>query len=80
MFKGLDADTVIMLDIDKRLLEDGYKGILYVGSSRARIRLILMSAMNNNDCVEIIKQLNLRKKRKPQKEVATLLDAKLYEL
>lgn len=79
-FKGLEADTVIMLDIDNRLLEEDYRRVLYVGASRARIRLILISMINSDDCTDIIERIGVKKMRKPQKAIAVSLNAKYKEL
>lgn len=57
-FKGLEADAVIMIDLDKNSFA-GRKGLeFYVGTSRARHYLDLVCCMNNEDYYEISHQLD----------------------
>lgn len=48
-FKGLEADAVILVDFKERIVTDDAM-LFYVGASRARIRLEIMTAMDNESC------------------------------
>lgn len=49
---------------------------MYVGSSRARYKLVLIAGLSDADCEKMLADLNLRKSRKPQKAIATAYNAK----
>lgn len=54
-FKGLEADCVILLDINKEMLEETEsltleKSLLYVGASRARTDLFMIVGMSEQEC------------------------------
>jgi hypothetical protein len=56
-FKGLEADVIIMIDIDKStLIEDNM--LFYVGASRARFNLELISKISDSEAREIIVSIN----------------------
>lgn len=75
-FKGLEADTIIMVDIDKStFIEDSL--LFYVGSSRAKSNLCIITSMNENDAIEI---LNLKfeiefKRKNARKRLAAAMGA-----
>lgn len=75
-FKGLEADVIILVDIDKDDLLKGGDQILYVGSSRARYHLDLLVNLTNPECDDVINTLGLRKSKNPGKVLATSLNAK----
>lgn len=52
-FKGLEADAVILVDVDSSTFADSAK-IFYVGSSRARLRLAVITKMTNDDCAQVL--------------------------
>ena len=76
-FKGLEADVVILLDVDKTTFEQGNALIFYVGTSRARIKLEIAAILSDDDCKEILMSiLNYRGKiRRAQKDLAGALNA-----
>lgn len=76
-FKGLEADVVILLDVDKTTFEQGNARIFYVGTSRARIKLEIAAILSDDDCKEILMSiLNYRGKiRRAQKDLAGALNA-----
>lgn len=78
-FKGLEADAVILIDVYKEDLINQGNLVFYVGASRARFHLYMISDLNQNDCNEIINYLGLPKRRRPEKAVATYLNAYLCE-
>ena len=52
--KGLEADVVILLDVDKTTFEQENVLIFYVGTSRARIKLEIAAILSDDDCKEIL--------------------------
>ena len=58
-FKGLESDTIILVDVDKSEFTDDDRNF-YVGSSRAKFNLTVLTTMTKEDCKEI-----LRKRGKP---------------
>ncbi len=85
-FKGLEADAIIIVDIDADLLDpenvDGDRA-LYVGASRARFELSLICDITLEDSNQLLQKMNInnsRTNRKPIKSLATALNAKYKEL
>lgn len=52
-FKGLEADVIILIDVDKDTFLSNEK-VFYVGSSRARLFLDIITSINETDCVDIL--------------------------
>ncbi len=75
-FKGLEADHVILVDVDAKLLEDN--GMLfYVGASRAKLQLSIITTIGDEECTTIIKQYGSNVKRNnPKDTLAKLLGCK----
>lgn len=76
-FKGLEADSVILVDLDS---ESFYKEnilLYYVGTSRARIKLDIIASLSSDDCKNILINILNSKTipRKPFKELASALSA-----
>lgn len=79
-FKGLEADVIIIVDMDyDRMLHKGEQ-LLYVGSSRARYQLALVVEMDDFECNELLDEMNVKKAKKPGKAVAALYNAKYKTL
>ena len=78
-FKGLEADAVILVDVDEEtfLGGDGKNVLLYyVGTSRARLRLDIMTAMDNDACVRVLGSLGKTERvKRPQRDLARALNA-----
>ena len=76
-FKGLEADVVILLDVDKITFEQENVLIFYVGTSRARIKLEITTILSDDDCTEILTSvLNYQGKiRRAKKDFASALNA-----
>lgn len=76
-FKGLEADAIILVDVDERTFEDENILRYYVGASRARVRLEIISMMDNAACMRILKDtIHYTKKiKKPMRELAYALNA-----
>ena len=76
-FKGLEADAVILVDVDSETFEDNNTLIYYVGTSRARLWLDIITTMDNEACTDVL-QNTFEKRgyiRNPQKELAAAINA-----
>ena len=76
-FKGLEADAVILVDLDMNSFDDQQALIYYVGTSRARLYLDIIAELNDAECEMILREkLKVSKKiRQPKKNLATALNA-----
>ncbi|MBR5979423.1 MAG: ATP-binding domain-containing protein [Oscillospiraceae bacterium] len=78
-FKGLEADAVILVDVDEdTFLGNGGQNVLlyYVGTSRARLRLDIMTSMGSDSCARVLGSLGKAEKAKrPQRDLARVLNA-----
>ena len=76
-FKGLEADAVILVDVDRDTFEQENVLRFYVGASRARLRLAIAANLSDDDCIDILRnQLNYREKiKKPKKDFARALNS-----
>ncbi len=78
-FKGLEADAVILVDVDENtfLGNDGQNVLLYyVGTSRARLRLDIITTMDNDSCIRVLQSLGKDDKiKRPQRDLARALNA-----
>ena len=76
-FKGLEADAIILVDItaDTFLPENVMR--YYVGASRARIRLEMVTTMGDDECTSVLKNIICynQKIKKPRRELAIALNA-----
>lgn len=79
-YKGLEADVVIMVDLDNDTFENNAEQVMYVGSSRARYKLSLICNLNEKDCEYFIEKHNAKKGKKVEKSFATLFNSKYREL
>ena len=71
-FKGLEADHVILVDIDKNIIENDSM-LFYVGSSRAKFQLSVVAMMDDEDCTEVLKAFGSSVKKKDPKGTLTKL-------
>ena len=77
-FKGLEADVIILVDVNKDTFCDDNVLLFYVGASRARIQLDILTTMSESDCVDVLKN-NLHvegKIRKGRRDLAKALKAR----
>ena len=75
-FKGLEADAIILIDIDANTFAGDNAKIFYVGTSRARYKLCLLSDMNDNECIDALTKFTEKQSsRKPKRELASALNA-----
>lgn len=72
-FKGLEADAIIMVDVNGDLWEENLSKVFYVGSSRARFHLEMICSMSDQDCRDLIRKYNLPAGRNPRRAIATAL-------
>lgn len=71
-FKGLESDTIILVDISKSEFIDNDRNF-YVGSSRAKFKLFVITTLTKEDCADILRE---RKKPFPPNSNTQLLLAK----
>ena len=77
-FKGLEADAIILVDVD----EDTFRGnegqnvlLFYVGTSRARLRLDIVTSLDNDGCLRVLESLGKTDRvKRPQRELARALN------
>ena len=76
-FKGLEADAVILIDVDGSTFNSKNVLIFYVGTSRARLKLDIITKLSDEDCVDILaNNFGYKTKiKKPKKELASALNA-----
>lgn len=75
-FKGLEADAVVVVDVDFDTIKNGGEQLLYVGSSRARYQLALLAGLSDDECISLLDIMNAKKAKRPGKAVAALFNAK----
>lgn len=75
-FKGLEAEAVILVDVNKDTFNDKNKMIFYVGASRARIKLDIIADMSDEDCDYVVKNnfKSEEKYRNPKKKFVECLN------
>lgn len=78
-FKGLEADHVVLVDVNKEsLLKNNM--LFYVGSSRAKFQLSIIASLNDDDCAEILSSYGSSvKKNDPKESLAKLLGCKQFQ-
>ena len=76
-FKGLEADAIILVDVDEKTFQGKNVQLFYVGASRAMLRLEILTTMNDEECSNVLtNNLKYSKKIKiPQKDLAVALNA-----
>ena len=76
-YKGLEADAVVLIDVDKETFTGDNALIYYVGASRARLRLDVMVILSDEECRDILTN-RLRysgKIKKAKRDFASALNA-----
>lgn len=76
-FKGLEADAIILIDVDNKTFNSENVLIYYVGTSRARLRLDIITQLTNDDCTDILKNVlnHTSKIHNPKRKLASALNA-----
>ena len=80
-FKGLEADAVIMVDVDESTFlgtdrnEQKKVFLFYVGASRARLNLDIITTLDAIGCNMVLESLNKEASKKPQRDLARALNA-----
>lgn len=76
-FKGLEADAIILVDVDETSFGSEAVQRFYVGASRARLRLEIVTTMTDECCEKILLEVvNYKKKIKnPKRELAMAFNA-----
>lgn len=75
-FKGLEADVVVLIDVDKEVLCNDQDNNFYVGTSRAMFNLHIISSMTEEDCNEVLQCFKQDTSKRAKKSLATFLNAK----
>lgn len=78
-YKGLEADAIIMVDMDYDMFTEQHEQIMYVGSSRARFKLSMIAHLNKTECESVLNGMNMKKNKNPGKVLATAYNAKYKE-
>ena len=76
-FKGLEADAVIITDVDRDTFSTEVgKQLFYVGTSRARFRLYIIAELTDDDCKKVLTEDlgTERKIKRPKAELAGRLN------
>lgn len=76
-FKGLEADAVILVDVTPKLFEAENSLIYYVGTSRARLWLDIITTMDNEACTDVLQSVFEKRGhiKNPQRELAASINA-----
>lgn len=78
-FKGLEADVIILVDVDKQMVNEEVSQIMYVGASRAKYRLYVVASINDEDCTDVVQSFGGKKMKKPGKALAAIWNAKYVD-
>ena len=76
-FKGLEADAVILVDADADVFEEEKALLYYVGTSRARLWLDIITTMDNEACTDVLQSVFEKRGhiKNPQRELAAAINA-----
>lgn len=74
-YKGLEADAVILIDIEEETLKKNDAKLFYVGASRARLQLMMVANLSEQDCTNILQTYNTKSGKRARKSLATFLGA-----
>lgn len=79
-FKGLEADAIIIVDVDETLYNEKDSRRFYVGTSRARFDLGIVSNLDEKKCKQLLEKHDLRVGKNVYKSMATALNSIYYEI
>ncbi len=76
-FKGLEADVIVLTDVDRTSFDRENVLLFYVGASRARIRLEITAILSDEECKEILSSVlnDSGKVRRAKRDLADALNA-----
>lgn len=76
-FKGLEADAVILVDVTSKIFEEENSLLYYVGTSRARLWLDIITTMDNEECTDVLQSVFEKRGhiKNPQRELAAAINA-----
>lgn len=76
-FKGLEADAIILVDVDENSFGSEAVQRFYVGASRARLRLEIVTTMTDESCEKVLLEVVKYKKKikNPKRELAMAFNA-----
>lgn len=78
-FKGLEADAVVLMDVDKSTFNEDNVLLYYVGTSRAKFKLDIFAKLSEEECKDLLLNSglfsNMKKAKKPQRDFAKALNA-----
>lgn len=78
-FKGLEADAVILVDVNYETINDQNK-LFYVGASRARLELFIICSLCDEECVKVIQAYgSFVKKNNPKRTFAKMFGCSLID-
>ncbi len=75
-YKGLEAEAVVLIDLDNKLMREEIEQLLYVGSSRAKYKLNIIANLNEDECGLLLEKYGYRKGKNFYKSFATLFNAR----
>lgn len=79
-FKGLEADAIIITDIDFKTLTTEATKVFYVGASRARLFLSLMCQLDEDECSNVLVSYGIQPKvKRVKKQLTTALNTILAQ-
>ena len=70
---------IIVIDIDKKSFNDEGKMLMYVGTSRAKFKLSCIINMSEDECLEIMRERNVKSNRNIRKSFATFFNSKIIQ-
>lgn len=85
-FKGLEADGVILIDVDESLWAEPEKDyepekgtVFYTGASRAKHELRIVGDMDEDGVIRLLENMDTNPTRRPEKKLASELGATLAQ-
>lgn len=78
-YKGLEADVVILVDMDPQMFSLRGEQLMYVGTSRARYKLSCIVNMTEDDCIILMEDRGIKYNRNILKSFATAFNAKILK-
>lgn len=79
-FKGLEAEVIILVDLDKDIVKKDMEQILYVGASRAKYELNIIVNLNDSECEDVLDFVGIRKGKNNFKCLASAFNCKHVDL